>query len=111
SFSGNTSTVVDAEAYGGSYTSLNDGTASLTYQAPVDPVAFNCRDLRVIGPGSGDWMLSLEVNGVFFTTIDATTIPDGPRQVLYDANICSSDITYEFTLMSGSGAGIDAVLS
>lgn len=111
SFLGNTSVVVDAEAYGGSYTSLDDGTASFTYLATDDPSDFTCRFFKVIGPGSGDWMLSVEANGVFVTTIDATTISDGPRQVLYDDNICSIDVTYEFTLVSGSGAGIDAVLS
>jgi hypothetical protein len=95
----------------GSCTSI-DGGITFTY-AGTDPdhTDFVCRRFDLIGPGDGDWVLSLENSTGVSGTISASDVPDGPRRILYDDILCAFDKTYTVTLLSGSGAGIDAVLN
>jgi hypothetical protein len=65
----------------------------------------------IIGPGDGDWTVSLAaVGGEPGTFILASNVADGPRQILNSAAVCDGDTaSIIYTVESGSGFGIDAV--
>jgi hypothetical protein len=112
SFSGSTSSVADPDAYGGSYTSLDDIHAAFTYAASdPNPTDNLCRFFGVVGPGAGDWILSVSIDGTSSTTILGVNVPDGPRQLLYESAFCDASSTFTLELISGSGAGIDAAFA
>jgi hypothetical protein len=101
----------DSTAYGGSFIAFDDLTDSYTvsFVHPGGP----CRDLLVIGPGSGDWTVEVSDGVGTIDTIQAADIPAGARQVLYAESLCA-DATRIFTVTGGTdgsaGFGVDAVL-
>jgi hypothetical protein len=107
-FTGGATTIV-AGAYGGDLVALNDtgDEYRLEYVDPGGP----CRAFDVIGPGTGDWVVQVEAPDLSISgPLAATDFPDDQRQRLFKlASICG-DFTITFTVTSGSGFAIDAVL-
>ena len=70
-----------------------------------------CVTLHIIGPGDGDWTVSLAaVGGEPGTFILASNVADAPRQILNSAAVCDGDTaSIIYTVESGSGFGIDAL--
>jgi hypothetical protein len=100
---GGHSTLVDVSAFGGDLEQLDDG-AVFTYH-----FTDACNIFYLIGPGDGTWTVSVTMDGSpVFPIIDSTTIPDGPRQVLWDNYSACFPHDYGFTV-SGTGFAIDAV--
>jgi hypothetical protein len=95
-----------AEAWGGGYVPLDAGEAyTLEVTTPDD----GCL-VELVGPGSGDWVVDVDING-FPDTINASQFDDGPRQMLYSWCVNSSlPTTFTFTVTSGTGFGVDAVV-
>jgi hypothetical protein len=109
SFQGGTSTV-DPNAWGGTYRLLDVGDSiTLTISDPSPDQ--ECVTLYIIGPGDGDWTVSLAaVGGEPGTFILASNVADAPRQILNSAAVCDGDTaSIIYTVESGSGFGIDAV--
>lgn len=100
----NPSEVLDDLAYGGSYQEVDIFTIEL------DLIGDSCwRPLIVIGPGGGDWQVS--VTGPSADTINGTAITAAPRQTLYSRLICAPS-TVTFTQTGGTDRfGVDAVLT
>jgi hypothetical protein len=97
-YTGTPTIVPDTSAFGGSYSTLGM-SESLTYE--YVHTAGPCRPFELIGPGGGDWTVEVSVNGVPDTTIDGTTTPAGPREVLYSSSMCdSTQFVFEVTAAS-----------
>jgi hypothetical protein len=94
--------VPETDAFGGSYSEMA-ATDVFTY------VFGNPGDclFELIGPRTGTWTVGVTANAADQgdITSDGT---GGPREVLYSSTSC--DTTFEFTVESGTGFGIDAVL-
>ena len=102
-FTGEPTVVSDAEAFGGSYQSLDAGE-SVTFEASgFDEFVF-----ELMGPGTGDWAVDVSLNGSSLTTLDAATFDDAQRQLLIDVSSGSTVMTISFTVTAGSGFGIDS---
>lgn len=105
-FTGTATSTPETGAFGESYIAM---AASDTFTYTFAPTGSDCM-FELIGPGTGDWSVSLVVDG----GAPSTTIPapgGGQRVTLYsDPNASCVARTYEFTVDSGSGFGVDAVL-
>jgi hypothetical protein len=101
----NPSEVSDDQAYGGSYQEVDAFTIEL------ELIGGSCwRPLVVIGPGGGDWQVSVTVTGSSGDSINGTAITTAPRQTLFSRLICAPS-TVTFTQTGGTERfGIDAVL-
>jgi len=101
--------VANVDAFGGDYVPLQDPGDSYewTYVYPDDGFS---RAIRFIGPGTGDWVVELFINGNSVDTISADSLPDAQRQLIRFWTTASDDLTFRFELVSGAGFGIDAVL-
>ena len=99
----NPSEVLDDQAYGGSYQEVD------TFPIELELIGDSCwRPLIVIGPGGGDWQVS--VTGPSADVINGTAITAAPRQALYSRLICAPS-TVTFTQTGGAERfGVDAVL-
>ena len=80
--------------------------------APTDVFTYTFGDpgdclFELIGPRTGTWTVGVTANDVDQgdITSDGT---GGQREVLFSSTSC--DTTFEFTLESGTGFGVDAVL-
>ena len=101
-FSAASLTVVqDIDAFGGSYSQMTAGDVFSHTLSGADCV------FELIGPGSGTWSVDV--------AIDGQPLPDpitpsggGQRQILFSSNTCAS--VYTFTVNSGNGFAVDAVL-
>ncbi len=81
------------EAYGGSYQEVD------TFTIELELIGDSCwRPLIVIGPGGGDWQVS--VTGPSADVINGTAITAAPRQTLYSRLICAPS-TVTFTQTGG----------
>jgi hypothetical protein len=94
--------VPDASAFGGFYSQM---AASDVFTYTFTPTGGDCT-FELVGPGAGDWSVSAAVDGGAPTVITAPG--GGQRQTLYSDGSCAT--TYEFTVDSGSGFAVDAVL-
>jgi hypothetical protein len=94
--------VPDATAFGGSYSEM---AASDVFTYEFTPTGTDCT-FELVGPGGGDWSVSVVADGGVPTVIAAPGV--GDRVTLYSDNSCAT--TYEVTVDSGTGFGIDAVL-
>jgi hypothetical protein len=92
----------DIDAFGGSY-SLMSATQVFTYS--FTPTGSDCT-FELIGPGSGDWTVSVTIDAGAPTVL--TPPGGGQRQTLYSDSSCGS--VYQFTVNSGDGFAVDAVL-
>ena len=103
SFGGTVTTVADAQAFGGSYTSLATGaTVTMTLQADSSS---GCAAVRFYGPG-GAWQISLSVNGAAAETVSGSGT--GARQQWRYATLCPGDVdTYEITVTGAEPFGLD----
>ena len=109
-YTGTPTTVPDATAFDGSYSTLGVGE-SLTYN--YVHTAGPCRPFELIGPGGGDWTVEVTVNGdpTPFATIDGTATPAGARRVLFTYNMCgSTEFVFEVT-EAGVEFPVDGVVS
>jgi hypothetical protein len=101
----------DVTAYGGSYVALNELADS--YTIVFDHTGGPCRQLELIGPGSGDWEVQVSDGVNPITTLQATDFDDTQRQTLYSEELCA-DATRIFAVTGGTngsaGFGVDAVL-
>jgi hypothetical protein len=102
SFSSPPTSIVDIEAFGGSY-SLMSATHVFTYS--FTPTGSDCT-FELIGSGSGTWNVSVTIDGGAPTVL--TPPGGGQRRTLYSDSSCGS--SYEFTVNSGDGFAVDAVL-
>jgi hypothetical protein len=94
----------NADAFGGTFHELDPGeTFTYTYSS-----SGSCL-FELVGPGDGDWQVSVQLDGGPAGTIHASNIVDGQRRTLYSNAACG---TYVFTVTSSTGAnfGVDAVL-
>jgi hypothetical protein len=95
-----------AEAWGGGFVPLDVGD---TYTLEVTTPDDGCL-VELVGPGSGDWVVDVDISG-FGQTIDASRFTDGPRQMLFSWCVNSSfPTTFTFTVTSGTGFGVDAIV-
>ena len=107
SYPGSTPVVQNSiDAFGGSFVELDAGEtfaydASFTVGGPTD-----CKFV-LIGPRTGTWSVDIEINNVFHSTITSDGT-GGHREVLYSDGVCDTSI--EFTVMTGAGFGVDAVV-
>lgn len=101
----NPSEVPDDQAYGGSYQEVDAFTIEL------EAIGESCwRPLVVIGPGGGDWQVSVTVSGSNGDSINGTAITAAPRQTLFSRLICAPS-TVTFTKTGGTERfAIDAIL-
>lgn len=102
SFSSPPISTPDDQAFGGSY-SLMSATHVFTYS--FTPTGSDCT-FELIGPGSGTWNVSVTIDGGAPTVL--TPPGGGQRRTLYSDSSCGS--SYEFTVNSGDGFAVDAVL-
>jgi hypothetical protein len=103
-FTGEPTTVMNTDAFGGSYQTLDVGEVFTWEVAGFDECLF-----ELIGPGTGDWVVEVHVNGgIPFTTLHATDFAEEQRQLLFDMVGCVDPATITFTVTSGAGFGIDA---
>jgi hypothetical protein len=93
--------VLNSDAYGGTYTTLAVGE-TLTYT--YNDTGFGCREFSLIGPGSGDWIVGVDVGG---SGEGASAPGGGQRQTLFSTQVCS-DTTITIEVQSGSGFAVDA---
>jgi hypothetical protein len=93
---------LSAAAFGGSYSAM---AASDVFTYTFTPTGTDCT-FELIGPGAGDWSVSVVADGGAATPITAPGA--GDRVTLYSDDSCAT--TYEVTVDSGSGFAIDAVL-
>jgi hypothetical protein len=100
--------ILNAGAFGGDFVPLDDPGDSyeVTYDSPGDGWS---REVKFIGPGTGDWLVELFVDGVSNGTISAADVGQAQREIIY-ASSWGTDVTFLFVLVSGAGFGIDAVL-
>ena len=91
-----------ATAFGGSYSEM---AASDVFTYDFTPAGTDCR-FELVGPGGGDWSVSVVADEGAPTVIAAPEADD--RLTLYSDNSCAT--TYVVTVDSGSGFAIDAVL-
>jgi hypothetical protein len=104
-FSGTPAPTTNPDAFGGNYSAM---AASDVFTYTFAPTGSDCM-FELIGPGEGDWSVSLVIDGGAPSTILAPGV--GQRLTLYsDPNLLCEPRTYEFTVDSGSGFGVDAVL-
>jgi hypothetical protein len=107
SYPGSTPVVQNSiDAFGGSFVELDAGEtfaydASFTVGGPTD-----CKFV-LIGPRTGTWSVDIEINNVFHSTITSDGT-GGHREVLSSDGVCDTSI--EFTVMTGAGFGVDAVV-
>jgi hypothetical protein len=94
--------VDDAAAWEGT---LSQMAVSDVFTYTFAPTGGDCT-FELVGPGAGDWSVSVVVDGGAPIVIAATGA--GQRQTLYSDDSCGT--TYEFTVDSGTGFAIDAVL-
>jgi hypothetical protein len=97
----------DADAWGGGYVPLDAGES---YTVVVPALQDGCL-VELVGPGSGDWVVDVSISGTL-RSIAAVDIEDGPRRTLF--SWCASTVgetTFTFTVASGTGFGVDAVLA
>jgi hypothetical protein len=101
----NPSEVLDDQAYGGSYQEMDAFTIELA------PIGGSCwRPLVVIGPGGGDWEVTVTATGLSEAPINGNAITSAPRQTLFSRLVCAPS-TVTFTQTGGAERfGIDAVL-
>lgn len=101
----NPSELSDDQAYGGSYQEVD------TFTIELGLIGDSCwRPLVVIGPGGGDWQVSVSVTGSSGGSINGTAITAAPRQTLFSRLICAPS-TVTFTQTGGTDRfGVDAVL-
>lgn len=103
-FTGTPSTIEDTDAFGGSYQALDAGEVLTLDLAEFDECIF-----ELTGPGSGDWIVEVHLNGGGpFVTLDASDFADAQRQLLLEGLGCVDPSILTFTVVSGSGFGIDA---
>ena len=90
----------DVDAFGGTYSQMTAGDVFSHTSSGAD-----C-EFDLIGPGSGTWSVDVSING----TSDGTITPPGggQREVLYQGATCGA--VYTFTVNSGNGFAVDAVL-
>lgn len=109
-FTGGATTPV-VGAYGESLVALDDATDA--YQLQYTHPGGSCREFDVIGPGTGDWVVHAESAELHMSgSLEAVSFDPAQRQTLFQwGPICEGeDFTITFTVMSGSGFAIDAVL-
>ena len=102
-FSATPVSVVDTDAFGGSYSQMA-ATDTLTYTwTPGSDCLF-----ELIGPRDGDWTIEVSADGGPVTTVSGLVGGDLPRSTLYsDESSCAT--THVVTVISGT-FGLDAVL-
>jgi hypothetical protein len=101
-FSTAPTSVDDPLAFGGSYSEM---AASDVFTYTFTPTGSDCT-FELVGPGAGDWSVSVVADGGAPTVITAPGT--GDRLTLYSDASCAT--TYMFTVDSGSGFAVDAVL-
>jgi hypothetical protein len=91
----------DLDSFGGTYSQMAAGEVfTHTFSGP------DCV-LELIGPGSGNWTVDVSIDGILDERITAPG--GGQRQVLYHDDACGAAV-YAFTVKSGNGFAVDAVL-
>ena len=96
----------DLDAWGGGYVPLDTGES---YTIVVPPLEDGCL-VELVGPGSGDWMVDVSISGTL-RSIAAVDIEDGPRRTLFSWCVATTGDTFTFTVASGTGFAVDAVLA
>ena len=95
--------VPETDAFGGSYSEM----------APTDVFTYTFGDpgdclFELIGPRTGTWMVGVTANDVDQSDITIRRIRAVSER--FSSHSTSCDTTFEFTLESGAGFGVDAVL-
>jgi hypothetical protein len=104
-FRGVTSSVAHLNAFGGTYRRLGIGDS---FRWRLE--AFERCHFELVGPGSGTWVVDVEVRGSRVARLRAAEFRDRQRLTLFKLLRCGDPSTITFQVVSGSGFGVDAVL-
>lgn len=107
-FVGPNSSVPSDGVFGSGFLSLDAVGSSVTYDFDFTRPN-SCYLVEAHGPGSGDWEISLTLDGAS-STVTAADLPDSEDELLFSYFICTGRAhQIAIQLTSGSGFGLDYV--